>query len=135
MSANPVVIVAEDDHDIAQVMAAALSTELSAHVLIAGNGRRLLELAKSIRPAVIVTDLRMPEVDGLEAAARLRDDPATAHTPIVVVSATDNNGAAIEAGGWVFVRKPFDLDELVQIVGDMLRLRFGEAAVPGAHRP
>jgi CheY-like chemotaxis protein len=134
LTGNPVIIVAEDDHDIAQVMAAALSTELSAHVLVALNGRRLLELAANIRPAVVVTDIRMPEVDGLVAAARLRDDPRTTHTPIVVVSAVDDDRAAIEAGGWVFLRKPFELDELVEVVSDLLRLHLGDAAVPARGR-
>lgn len=130
MHPHPVILVAEDDHDTCQAIAAVLSTELSAHVLLAPNGRRLLELARGIRPAVVVTDLRMPEVDGLTALARLRDDPRTAQTPVVAVSDRLNRRAALDAGAWAFVPKPFDVDDLVRVVGDLLCLRPGGYALP-----
>jgi CheY-like chemotaxis protein len=120
---NRVIIVADDDRAIRELMAVALSTELSAQVLLAPNRRRLLELAQHVRPAVVVTDVRMPELDGLEAVRRLRADPTTALVPVIAVSALTSRREALDAGCWGFVAKPFDLDELVDLVGNLMEVR------------
>ena len=118
---NRVIIVAEDDKEIRELLAAALSTELGMHVMLVADGKRLLELAKQVRPTLVVTDIRMPVLDGLEAIRRLHADGATTHVPVIAISAAAARAEALEAGCWAFVPKPFVVDDLVEMVGDVLK--------------
>jgi len=73
------VLVVEDIPDVIRVIRLALHQDF--RVLAAADGLKGLELAKKHRPTVIVTDLMMPEIDGLELTRRLRLDPTTKHIP------------------------------------------------------
>jgi CheY-like chemotaxis protein len=117
MSADhPAIVVAEDDEATCQMMAAALSTELSAHVVLTRDGRRLLEAVRRVEPVAVVVDLMMPGMDGLEAIRALRADPATAGVRVVAVSAGGAEAEALAAGADAFLAKPFRIDRLVELV-------------------
>ena len=113
---NPTVVVAEDDEATCQMMAAALSTELSAHVVLVRDGWRLLEAVRREEPVAVVVDVMMPSVDGLEAIRALRADPATTDLRIIAVSAADAGAAALAAGADAFLAKPFAIGRLVGLV-------------------
>src|SRR5687768_17399837 len=98
------------------MMAAALSTELSAHVVLTRDGARLLEAVRRVGPLAVVVDLMMPGVGGLEAIRALRADPATAGVRIVAVSAGGDGAEALAAGADAFLAKPFEVDRLVDLV-------------------
>jgi DNA-binding response OmpR family regulator len=87
----------------------------------AENGDRGLELVRELEPDLVVLDLMLPGLSGLQLLAELRQDPALAATPVVVISAwSDSGAAALEAGADHFLAKPFDADELKAIVAELL---------------
>ena len=87
------VLVVDDDPDIVEFLDAALTDEGYA-VLTAVNGFAL-PLAVQHQPSVILLDIQMPGMDGVEISKRLRADPETAEIPIIVMSATDRLAATV----------------------------------------
>ena len=85
-------------------------------VFEAEDGMQALELAKRYRPSLIVIDLNMPVLDGLETVRNFRQMEGSAdHTPIVAITAYDVYGmeeAALETGCNTYLSKPLDLSEL-----------------------
>lgn len=116
------VLVVEDTPDIVRVIRLALHHDF--RVLAAGDGARGFELAVKHRPTVIVTDLMMPEVDGLELTRRVRAEPITAHIPIIMLTAradVEDKVAGLETGVNAYLAKPFSSKELVSTVRSLLR--------------
>jgi CheY-like chemotaxis protein len=104
------VVLAEDDPDIRLVARLALK-KAGYRVTAVTNGRELLEKVAEDRPDVILLDWMMPEMDGAEACARLKADPATASLPIIFMTAKSQGfeverGLALGARGYII--KPFD---------------------------
>ena len=85
-------------------------------VLEARNGREAVDLAREAEPHLIIVDLNMPELDGLETIKNVRMMKGSVElVPIVAITAFDVYGmeeAALEAGCNEYLCKPFDLDEL-----------------------
>jgi DNA-binding response OmpR family regulator len=105
------VLLVEDDHDLAEVTQAALQHE-GMEVAVAHDGREGLEMAERLHPQVIVTDLVMPFVDGLEMIKRLGERPPP-RSPVVAVSAVGSRlRAARELGAADVLLKPVDPIEL-----------------------
>lgn len=76
------------------------------------------------RPDVILSDIMMPEIDGLQFVRELRQDPRTSKIPVLVVSAKASSGdrqAALEAGASGFLAKPFSANELEANLTDILQ--------------
>lgn len=87
-------------------------------VLRAYSGRHALDLARSAHPDIVIIDVRMPDVDGLEVCQELRDDPRfNAATPIIVTSsgpaARAQRLAALRAGAWDYFTQPLDGEVLL----------------------
>jgi response regulator RpfG family c-di-GMP phosphodiesterase len=124
-NAEPGKILLVDDDD-------RLTCILSAHLMNAGfevrtarNGQEGVEIAPDFCPDVIVMDLSMPVMDGMEATARLKQDPRTQKTPILILtakSATETLVSGLEAGALEYVCKPFAIEELIARVRSMHRL-------------
>ena len=94
-------------------------------VTAVGGEEALAEVARSI-PDLILLDAMMPVIDGYEVARRIKSDPATAHVPIIMVTAFDDRGSRIvglEAGVEDFLAKPVDRAELWLRVRNLLRLK------------
>ncbi|MBI2953299.1 MAG: response regulator [Chloroflexi bacterium] len=108
------VLVVEDDEFIGEVIVASLA-EQGYTVDVAPNSKGMWEYLKRRRPSLILLDLSLPNEDGLMLCKNLRQIPATAKVPIVIVSAMSQAPiikAAIDAGADDFIKKPFDIDEL-----------------------
>lgn len=75
-------------------------------VEFADDGSAALERAQFALPAVVVTEILVPKLDGLTLCRQLRDGPATAHVPVVVFSILAAAARAAEAGAHAFLRKP-----------------------------
>jgi PAS domain S-box-containing protein len=78
-----------------------------------------LEMARALRPQLLLLDIQLPEIDGFELLRRLRADPATRHTPAIAVSAAAMPAdieRALQAGFDDYLTKPLDLGELLQAV-------------------
>lgn len=121
MHTAPAILVVDDDQDIRQIMAMALGSmgylvEVAANGLAAG---RLL--FDGFRPALVLLDLMMPGMDGEKFIATMRQDPATADIPVVIMSgnrATREKAAELDTHGYLI--KPFDLDELARTVAGVI---------------
>ena len=86
-------------------------------VMSASDGRGALDLASRARPDVIVVDLKMPGLDGVEFARRYRS--ANGDAPLVLVTAAQQPEAAAERmGAAKCVRKPFELDDLFAVIDE-----------------
>ncbi|MDX6684767.1 MAG: two-component system, OmpR family, response regulator PrrA [Baekduia sp.] len=133
-SAGPVVLLVDDDPAIRRSVAAGLELE-GFSVVPASGGRAALEAAERVRPAVILLDLSMPDLDGLEVLRRLRGGGDL--VPVCVLSARDeidDRVAGLQAGADDYVVKPFALEEVVARLHALLRRRpagEGEVLVVG----
>lgn len=112
------VLVVDDDDVIRQLITVNLELE-GFDVVTATDGQDALDKVKEARPHVVTLDVMMPRIDGWEAAARLRQDPETAHVKVVLLSARAQE-ADIQRGEKIgvdaYLTKPFDPDELIDIV-------------------
>ena len=111
----PTVLLAEDSQDTRNMLKRAF--ELKGYkVFEAEDGQEALDLAQRCRPSLIVIDLNMPVLDGLEAVKNFREmEGPTEQVPIVAITAYDVPGmedAALETGCDRYLRKPLDLEEL-----------------------
>lgn len=112
------VLLVEDTEDNRQMMKKLL--ELSDfRVVEATNGREAVEMARRVRPQIILMDLSLPFVDGLEATREIRRLPGMSKVPIVAVSAHDTSdfhSDAMAAGCNAYVTKPVYYPELEELV-------------------
>jgi len=95
-------------------------------VLTAHDGASALEIAARERPDLVLLDVMMPGMDGFETCRRLKDDPATRHIPVVLVTALDGRGdriTGLEAGADEFLNKPIDDIMLFARVKSLTRLK------------
>lgn len=118
------VLVVEDNSE----MRAYVSSMIAGHhsVITARDGREGLELARKEQPDAIVTDLSMPELDGLQLCRALREDALTRHLPVILLTAHHDTESAVEglrAGADDFVRKPFSSTELLARIDAQIRIR------------
>jgi two-component system, cell cycle response regulator DivK len=122
MSPDPThVLLVEDDRDTREMYSSYLSYS-GLTVTEASTGRRALESVARQRPDVVVTDIAMPEMDGLELSRRLRADAPTRDLPIIAVSGQASERAR-EAGADVVLDKPCEPDKLLHVIEDVLKTR------------
>jgi two-component system, cell cycle response regulator len=95
-------------------------------VLSASNGPEALKMAADERPDLVLLDVMMPGMDGFEVCRRLKNEPATRHIPVVLVTALDGRGdriTGLEAGADEFLTKPIDDILLFARVKSLTRLK------------
>lgn len=116
------VLVVEDFADNRFMMRKLL--EMSGYQVVeAVDGKEAVEVAESVRPDLILMDLSLPRLDGLDATRRIRELDGLGRVPIVAVSAHDTNdfhADALAAGCNEYVTKPIDFDELDALVKKLL---------------
>ena len=125
------ILVVEDERDIADLVKYHLEKAgLSAHV--AGDGRQALDLIGRDRPDLVILDLMLPGLDGLEVCRRLRGNGATQGIPIIMLTAKAEEVdriVGLEMGADDYVPKPFSPRELVARVKAVLRRTTAPQAV------
>jgi CheY-like chemotaxis protein len=92
-------------------------------VVMAEDGEQGLQLCQEAQPDLVLMDLGLPGIDGLEATRRLKADPRTAHIPVVALTAralTSDRDAALAAGCDDYDTKPVDFDRLISKVRALL---------------
>ena len=117
------VLIVEDDFDAREVLAILLRFE-GFNVVTAENGLVGLDTVQSQRVDLVITDIEMPQLDGIEMIRRLRAQDGFSSLPIVVISACDRRvmKKAMTAGATHTIRKPARFDLLTQTVNGLLRL-------------
>lgn len=112
------VLIVDDDHEMAQALSDMVSLfEWSTHIVT--SPRAALEMIQRNRPSLILLDMNMPGVNGMEVCRYIKRDPIAGNTPVVFVSAEDDpqtKEKAREAGAMDYLVKPVDLDQLEQIL-------------------
>lgn len=121
------ILVVDDDEAILVLLADLLAEELGATVATARDGEDAWLLARDERPDLIVLDVMLPTVSGLEISRRIRDDRRTGHIPIVAISASYGRDAVLDAGCSEFLSKPFDLDRLIATIIRLTRPNASQA--------
>ncbi len=115
-------VVVEDSPQIVRLVHMALRRQFK--VLAAPDGLKGLEMARREQPSLVVTDLMMPGIDGLELTRRLREDPATRHVPILMLTARgdlEDRVQGIETGVNAYLTKPFSPKELVTLARQLVQ--------------
>ena len=118
----PKVLVIDDDPVIVELLRVNFEIE-GFGVVVAGDGPEGLLRAKADQPDVILSDIMMPRMDGLEVVSKLKQDPATRAIPVILLSAKAQNAEVqqgLEAGADDYVTKPFDPLELIDRVNAVL---------------
>src|SRR5687767_14273612 len=114
----PLVLIVEDDTDTREMYSEFLSHS-GLRVAEAHSGRRALERVREQTPDVVVTDIAMPGMDGLELSRQLRSSAPTRDVPIIAVSGNASESAR-EAGADVVLEKPCTPDELLHVIEGVL---------------
>jgi CheY-like chemotaxis protein len=110
------ILVVDDDLDIREIVSEVL-TDAGYAVATARNGFEALELLKKLKPSLILLDLNMPLMDGVEFRHRQKQDPALFRIPTVVMSAMDQmQGRIAELGVEAALAKPMELRRLLEVV-------------------
>jgi CheY-like chemotaxis protein len=116
------IVVADDDADVRMLVA--LKLESSGHqVLTVENGALAVESCRLERPDLVVLDLMMPGMSGIEACRAIRSDPCVAHTPVILLTARAQSAdveQGLAAGADAYVTKPFSPRELAFRVDTLL---------------
>jgi CheY-like chemotaxis protein len=122
MSAPRTIIVADDDPLLRQLLDTFLRS-FDYQITLAANGEELVRLALDAPPALVITDLAMPVLDGPAAIRRLRHEEHTLGVPVIAISAQmDGDELAFTAGADAFLLKPFSLDALLSAVISLTQL-------------
>src|SRR5713101_8685843 len=125
MNKPPRILIVDDNETNRDI----LVTRLQAHgyeLAQAADGEEALTAAKSLLPDLILLDVMMPKLDGIEVCRRLKSDPSLPFTPIILVTAKADSKdviAGLEAGGDEYLTKPVDQPALVARVKSMLRIK------------
>lgn len=118
------ILIIEDNSDVANYIGDQLSKTYA--IFYAKNGKEGLEKAQELVPDVIITDLMMPEMDGLEVCRRVRANEIISHIPIIIITAkiTETDRVkGLEAGADAYLAKPFNSEELLMRVEKLLEQR------------
>ncbi len=120
---RPRILVVDDEEDLVKLMQHHLQRE-HYEVVTAFDGESALKAAKEKVPDLVILDLMLPGMDGLEVCRRLKSDPRTAQVPIIMATAKAEEADAViglAQGADDYIRKPLQLRELVARVGVRLR--------------
>ncbi len=110
---KPLLLIVEDNLDLQNHIQTSLNKNF--HILIAHNGEEGLDKALRVLPDLIISDVRMPKMDGFELCKRLKTDEKTSHIPIILLTALagpENKIEGLEIRADDYLTKPFDIKEL-----------------------
>jgi CheY-like chemotaxis protein len=116
---NRTILIVDDDPGIRRLIAATLEDVSGYRMTEAGDGHEAVERARDALPAIVFLDIDMPRLNGIEACRRLRSEPTTAETTIVMLTGDSDHDAerdARAAGADLFLTKPFSPLHLLRLV-------------------
>lgn len=114
---RPMILVIDDEPAILRIVTLALA-DTGVAVITANDGESAAAFLETHKPDMIIADVRLPGIDGVEIARRVRADPALSAIPILLMSAYDEpRGHPADA----FLPKPFDIDQFSERVTEFLK--------------
>jgi CheY-like chemotaxis protein len=119
------VLIADDNRELRETLASVLAGD-GYQTKTAGDGAEAASLAAAIDPDVVVMDLVMPVMDGLEATRRIRADARTALLPVIALTALETAAMrrrAYAAGCTAFVVKPVEPEDLIAVIEEVIEAR------------
>nr|WP_314545189.1 diguanylate cyclase [uncultured Massilia sp.] len=122
---KPAILIVDDAPDNLGVLRTMMMRQ-GYQTFVATSGDRALDIAQRIRPDLVLLDVVMPGIDGLETCRRLKAHPATAHIPVIFMSArgeTEDIVAGFDNGAADYIPKPLRMEEVCARVRAQLRLR------------
>ena len=117
------ILIVEDDQDLRQVLKVHLEL-LGYDSILAVNGKEAVDLATSQVPDLILMDITLPVMDGLQATRLIREHPNTQATPIIAMTArvtSENKIECLQSGCDGHIAKPFTSKQLVSIIEKLLK--------------
>ncbi len=129
MNNKPILLVEDNPDDEALALRAFKKSNVSNEIVIARDGEEALNYlfdgeqnATRELPSVVLLDLKLPKIDGLEVLRRIRENPETKRLPVVILTSSKHEEDLIEGydlGANSYVRKPVDFNEFVAAVGQL----------------
>ena len=115
------ILIIDDDLAMQTVLEIALR-EADYRVILAGDGQEGLAKLNELNPDLIISDIMMPQMDGVETFDRMKEHLQEEGIPILIMTALSRKPwfADLEAEGAVILQKPFDIEKVLQLVYDML---------------
>ena len=122
MSDGPILLVEDNPDDVLFTIRAFAKNHIRNEIVVASDGEQALRLllpddGQPLRPALILLDIKLPKVDGLEVLRAIRDDERTSSLPVVVLTTSSEERDIVESyrlGANSFVRKPVVFEEFVE---------------------
>lgn len=125
MRSPPLILIADDNATNLDILQTRLATQ-GYEIMCAADGEQALELALRHKPDLLLLDIMMPKLDGLEVCRRIKSDASLPFMPIIMITARANSAdvvAGLEAGADEYLTKPVDQASLVGRVKSMLRIK------------
>ena len=123
-AARPEVLIIDDNSDIRSYLRTALSSTYK--VSEAVDGKSGLEMARRIVPDLVISDIMMPVMDGLEFCSQLKQDKAISHIPVILLTARsldEQRAEAYKHGADAYIAKPFSLELLLSRIDNLIQSR------------
>jgi len=117
-------LIIEDNNDLRKFIGDSLKEKFN--ILEAENGKTGINIAFTMMPDLIVTDIMMPDLDGIQLCNKLKNDERTSHIPVIMLTAkatTDDRVAGLRSGADDYIIKPFNMSELIVRISNLLVLR------------
>lgn len=118
---NPLIVLAVDDNTDQVTLYQSYCTGTRYEIIHVKEGRSVIEVAKAVRPAAILLDVILPDVDGWDLLMELKVDPATRAIPIIVCSVVTDEQLALELGAVRYLRKPIWRHQLLEALEEALK--------------
>jgi DNA-binding response OmpR family regulator len=117
------IVVVEDDSTTAKMLLAILEEKGRFEVSLAGNGLQGLDLIKEVKPAVVITDIMMPVMDGMKMLTELKKSKATKSLPVIMLTAKSKDKDIMKGysvGADYYIPKPFTKVQVLKAVNTMI---------------
>ena len=116
------ILVVDDEPEITEIVEAFLDNA-GYSVKVENNAVKAIDTARQLKPDLILLDIMMPGMDGYAICNRIKAEPAMANTPVIFLTgkdSKDDQGRSFQAGGDMFIKKPFSCERLLEIVNIVL---------------
>ena len=118
------ILVVEDDYDLRKYLKYILSNDYI--VYEAANGEKGLEIAQQKIPDIIITDVMMPEMNGIEMCKKIKKNTLISHIPVLMLTAKTGDefyNKGLKVGAWDYIAKPFNSQQLLQKINNIAETR------------